>query len=479
MRPILLLLSLCLIQLCFGQNLPTLTTEQLKEDTEIFENYLRQVHPGLYWYNDSSEVNEMFAQLRNSINQPMTATEFYRQLAPVIANVKCGHTWLNMPRPWWTKLDNGNYRLPFNVFLEDEKTIISHDFTADSVLTLGWELVSMNDVALSEIRKTLASKMPRDGYNETFTKYIISGNFWKYYQTFYPLSETVTIVVKNPETQEEQIFQLDCITSKEVGQLFTERYKTNKPRPPLAFYKKLEQPNTGYLYIRTFSSGWLKSEGIKYKKFLEESFITIQQEGIETLIIDLRYNGGGNDSYGSTLCQYLLNEPFDYFEKMELVTRKFPYKKYRDTRYLGLVAPFMFKKVDDSGKYYIKAHTPLKKQSPKKEVFTGKVIVLTNGSTFSTSADVCATLYNYKRATFVGEEVGGGYYGNNSAITTSLTLPNTNLTVRVPIVRYYNPVDKKEWYGRGVKPDFPVPVMYEDIRNKKDRVMEKALEIRE
>ncbi|MGB3464056.1 MAG: S41 family peptidase, partial [Cyclobacteriaceae bacterium] len=91
-------------------------------------------------------------------------------------------------------------------------------------------------------------------------------------------------------------------------------------------------------------------------------------------------------------------------------------------------------------------HPPLKEQKPKKDVFTGQLVVLTNGSTFSTAADVCAILYEQKRALFVGEEVGGGFYGNNSAISLGIKLPNSGISYWIPLVRYTNHVAHQPFY---------------------------------
>ena len=40
---------------------------------------------------------------------------------------------------------------------------------------------------------------------------------------------------------------------------------------------------------------------LKIKKFLKKSFATIKEQGIETVILDLRGNGGGDDGYGGAI----------------------------------------------------------------------------------------------------------------------------------------------------------------------------------
>jgi len=83
-----------------------------------------------------------------------------------------------------------------------------------------------------------------------------------------------------------------------------------------------------------------------------------------------------------------------------------------------------------------KLHPGVAEQPPGKYLFMGKVFVLIDGGTFSTAADFCAVTHHLKRATFIGEETGGGYYGNNSGMQTVVTLPNSKTQIRVPMYEY-------------------------------------------
>jgi C-terminal processing protease CtpA/Prc len=86
----------------------------------------------------------------------------------------------------------------------------------------------------------------------------------------------------------------------------------------------------------------------------------------------------------------------------------------------------------------------------------GKVFVLIDGGTFSTAADFCAVTHHLKRATFIGEETGGGYYGNNSGLEATVTLPNSKFQVRVPMSEYWNAVPGYDGKRRGTLPDIAV-----------------------
>ena len=51
------------------------------------------------------------------------------------------------------------------------------------------------------------------------------------------------------------------------------------------------------------------------------------------------------------------------------------------------------------------------------------------GGSFSTTCEFLSTLHHHHRATFIGEETGGGYYGNTSGMSLPLVLPNSKIVM--------------------------------------------------
>ena len=78
--------------------------------------------------------------------------------------------------------------------------------------------------------------------------------------------------------------------------------------------------------------------------------------------------------------------------------------------------------------------------------------------------------------TIVGEETGGGYYGNTAWIIQDVTLPNTKLRFTLP--RFRLVVDhNREKNGRGVIPDAWAVPTSEAIRKGIDFKTAKAREL--
>jgi hypothetical protein len=99
-----------------------------------------------------------------------------------------------------------------------------------------------------------------------------------------------------------------------------------------------------------------------------------------------------------------------------------------------------------------------------------------NGGSFSTTCEFLSNLHDRKRATFVGEEAAGGYYGNTSGPTVRVTLPNTKVEVIVPLRTYYLAV-KDGIPNRSILPDYEVKPSISDLLSGNDPVMLRAIEL--
>ncbi|HKQ74351.1 MAG TPA: peptidase S41, partial [Blastocatellia bacterium] len=80
-------------------------------------------------------------------------------------------------------------------------------------------------------------------------------------------------------------------------------------------------------------------------------------------------------------------------------------------------------------------------------------------------------------ATFIGEETGGGYYGNNSGLQPTLTLPNSKVRVALPMHEYWNAVPGYDGKRRGTRPDYQVETKSVNLLRGVDEQLELALKL--
>ncbi|MBC7807282.1 MAG: hypothetical protein H7145_14165 [Akkermansiaceae bacterium] len=201
-----------------------------------------------------------------------------------------------------------------------------------------------------------------------------------------------------------------------------------------------------------------------------------QYKNAETLIVDLRGNGGGNTPV--RLIDALMDRPYrgastatpigvalwrvraDYFDQIS----KDP-KTPRDSDYGYLET---MKDLSRDAMFF----QPSPLQKPEKPVFTGKLIVLINRNVGSAAEDFCIPFKDNHRATIVGEpsygSTGQPYY---------YSFPN-GMSFRVSSKRDSFP-DGSPFEGVGIVPDVAVVRTIDAVRSGEDMVLKKALEIAE
>src|SRR6266513_4905863 len=181
------------------------------------------------------------------------------------------------------------------------------------------------------------------------------------------------------------------------------------------------------------------------------------------------------------LVSYLADKPFRYFDHINVKTiaPSSSLKAHSDWSPDSEGELREGTTPNPSGGYLVPAtrHRGVAEQSPGKYPFLGNVFVLIDGGTFSTAADFCAVTHHLKRATFIGEETGGGYYGNNSGMQTIVTLPNSKMRIRVPMYEYWNAVPGYDGTRRGTQPNHVVETKVANLLRGVDEQLELALKL--
>jgi C-terminal processing protease CtpA/Prc len=219
-----------------------------------------------------------------------------------------------------------------------------------------------------------------------------------------------------------------------------------------------------------------QQSGLNYEDFLRSSFEDIAKKKVQHLIIDLRDNEGGMDSWGKLLYSYLTDKPFYYYDRLSVATDKdFSFRQHASLPEQFDQLRSLIKK-QGSG-YVFPQHENLGLQQPQANPYLGKLYILQNGRSFSVTAEFCAVVRDNKRGTFIGEESGGALGGNNSGAFAIVKLPNTQFTLGIPLLAYYMHLKTKESIDRGILPDHHIQPSVNDLLQKKDPVKDAALRL--
>jgi len=448
-----------------------LSTEMLAEDFAVFRTALEEAHPGIYRYTPKAEFDALLDRIASSLDVPMTEQELYRALNPAIVALRCGHTKFHPERNFATPYLYGTgEQLPLALFVSGRRAWVEADLSPSPVLPTGTELLAIDGVPVETIIEQLVDRVSfADGNGIGAKELELTTYFSAYYSTFIHSRPSYTVTYRAPETTETAIASLSGIPH-ETHIAWQEAQASDAPPLELSYPDEA----TALLTIRSF---WFESREVSFERFLDEAFDEIAARGIEHLIIDLRDNEGGKDAYGAQLYAYLTDEPFNYYDRITVTQRRpFSFREHaRLPWYFPLYRALIAKDAD--GTYIWPHHSNLRVQKPQPNAFLGDVIVLVNGRSFSVTSEFAAIAKANHRATFIGQETGGGYRGNNSGFFAIVTLPNSHLVVGIPLWGYTTAVPDPEAGDGGVRPDIEVIRTFEDVLQGRDPELARALEL--
>lgn len=455
-----------------------LTAAEARADFDRMRAMLEEAHTGLYRYSTKAEMDRTFATQRAKLDHLMTTKEFLAVASEAVAQIHCGHTDVRLDDET-QKTMAGARKFPLRTTVEHGRLIVMfNDTPNEPTIRPGMEVLEIDGRKVTDILSRIWPVVSGDGDIETGKRKAL-GNFAQYYWMLFTHQDDFIVKARDGAGMP--------VITKLAGVTDAERKQNHNPVNAVmqANASKLLNWSTENQALRFMKDPEIAEIRLRYfvgndlPKWIEDTFRILREKGTKNLIVDLRGNGGGEDMYGAMLVSYLTDKPFRYFDRIEMKTITPTFKDQ-----LGWSPNFERElregtTPNPAGGYLLtpKMHPGLAEQPPGKYPFLGNVFVLIDGGTFSTAADFCAVTHHLKRATFIGEETGGGYYGNNSGTTPTVKLPNSKLKLRLPMYEYWNAVPGYEGKRHGTLPDHVVEFRVASLLSGVDEQLDLALRL--
>ena len=457
-----------------SKNLNNISSNEMIQDLEILQNAYYETKVGL-WYNSKKQFDSICNVQKSKIKDAVNSLDFYKILAQIVAFTKEGHCNSKTSDEIKVYLNqNGSY-LPFFVKIIDKKVYIINDL--DNFKSKGFQILKINEATIDEILTTFLTIEPADGYNETSKYKWIEEAFSKYYARFFKQTKLFRLQLIDCKNNEKIVYEIPSYSFKEYTKFYTRTLETL----PNYNFKEVATLNidtinsTATITVNSFELNSYKDGRNGFKNFLDNSFNKIKKQNSKNLIIDIRKNEGGEQGMEDLLLSYLTDKKYLKYKYVEIPAFKCSFLEYTDYKNEDEILMKELKKdfyqTTDGRIINKKGH--YEGENPNKNNFKGKIYILISGLTFSGGSEFASLAKNYTNATFIGEETGGGYYGNTSGSFIKLTLPNSKITARIPICKFVVATNKNENpIGRGLFPDYYIQPTISEYLNNYDAEME-------
>lgn len=429
MTKIFFFLLLFVSQTILAQNLPK---QSLIDDLTYLNKAVVNGHPINYNPNIKINIEPVIELAKKIKTDSITLIEYTYWVEKAIYHIGCIHTSIHK-NTLINKLNASTF-IPLTAIINDKNLIIT---SCEDSTKIGEQITSINGLTNNEILDPFKEFKASDGKSDAFSK--------AYFH--FASSKLIATVLQNP-----------TIFSVKTTEGTFSLNATNKPykQPqPLKITDYLLSNNSNQLFVADNVcvlriNSFAKSD----KHFFKEAFKKISELKAKKLLIDLRQNLGGYRNAAVELTKYIVDTTFSYsILQPNLNTRRYLNGK-------GKFYLFLSKLKYNVGAIFKKHKTIYGNEytyhyaSKKENHFGGKVYVLTDGFTASAATMATSWLKQFSNATFIGNQAGGGYNGNNGGSFPIITLPQSKIEIVFPAYRLI--LDNKSETRTGIFPDIPI-----------------------
>ncbi len=452
--------------------------QEMRSDFDLLKKILEANHPSLYWYTSKDSLDFLFNNIYSSLNDSLSETAFKNKISNWVTAIKCGHTSVRLSRKLNKELSKHKPpQFPIQVKVwNDSLVVIANALQNDSSIKRGIVIESINGFASKKIIDSIFNTISTDGNSLNHKNQVASNSFPYWYNTVWGIDSAYTIRYYDSLGNMQTAIMKNFVSIKKAKTKDTAMSKA--PTSSLSKRQQLQLSrrsltidtlnHSAIMRLNTFSNGALKL-------FFKRSFRNLKELAITNLVIDCRNNGGGKVDNSIRLTQYLIKHPFKIGDSVVAASRKFKYARYINPSFIYWVSMNISGTKTDDGQIHYRRYEKHFYEPITKNYFTGNVFLLQGGNTFSAATMFIAALKGQENVTIMGEETGGGYYGNSAMHIPTITLPKSKLQIGLPMYRLV--MDKSRPKGRGIIPDVLINPSLSAIRSGVDLKMKTVTKV--
>jgi hypothetical protein len=461
----------------WAQNSIVYQPRQMRADLEKFKRALINIHPGTYIHQNPEEFELLFDNLKLETSKPLEATEFYKIILRLVAGIRDGHTQAYA----FGELGGLIYsqkRLPFQVYVYNQRIFIVKNMSTQEIPE-GSEIFAIDGNLSNEILIEILRHYSSDGKSYSGMYHWLGGPyrpFYRLYPEIFGVQSSYNLVYRDYNTSEILTTRIDAISEDDYERMDSVKYSSEKPNEEAFNFTMHEEEGYAYMTIGRFIKDGFDEPENTYPDFYKKCFEEISSKNIQSLIIDLRDNGGGKASNAAYLIQYFIEKPIIPAKEISTLGNDSYFRELTgDT--LNLDKSFGLTPTNKGTFKVTKTEVlrDLMEYNPINEYgYSGKLIVLINGGTTSAGAIAAGLLKEHTNAILVGEETFGYAGISNGIRQISIRGDSTETAIYLPLLHTEYDMNP-EVQRRSVVPDYQLSNSLQNILSNRDNVLEFVL----
>ncbi|MCL2072912.1 MAG: S41 family peptidase [Marinilabiliaceae bacterium] len=446
-------LILWIIAIAFGFSQSRFSKHQLESDLDNLYSVIYDIHPDMFAVMSKENFEKEFDKIKSNLKDSLTDFDFFVKVAPLIHDLEDGHTALRPPYYLLPPLETDIFleTFPFKLLMnpQDTSLIVMKDFSGiEPIIPDGSRITQINNYSDKEVISKLLKYV--SGEKIAFRMIMFNNYFSIVPSVILPvICETSVFTINYNINCIEHLKTVKSIPANDIKEHFIPQEQSDMlGNQPNYRFEINKEHHTAIVRFDSFDlNNYLYT-------FLDSTFNVINEMNINNLIIDLRYNGGGNSRVGDEFFQYISKVPFEQYGKTYVkvsdVLKEWEPEEYGDKETSSIII------------FEVDELTPLR-ENPLR--YNGNTYLLTSTDTFSSATDFAWAFQYFKMGTIIGEETGGLIVCFGDMM--GFNLDNTNLHFGVSFKKFYG-YGATDENTHGVIPDINLPA---------EKAMEKAFEL--
>ena len=472
-----------------------------QQDFLFLTEMLRETHAEPYAAWSKEEFGTEQRRLLQVLAAETSRTVFERSLPAVLSRLQDSHTTAQLS--WW----GGQRQYPVSFFWIKDTLILASVGSERDTALIGSPVLAFNRLPAEEVLTRFTRFIAYESMHQArrvLQYYFVFPTFHR--EAGVTLSDTLELTLLPRDGMQRAFTIMPVEKPKRIAPYATHPVTEKVNRPfrytilgdrhacylqwntmlDIRIARQFSFPLNPLLYPLAWYYGLRR-----FENFLEDMFEEMEEEGVRTLIVDLRNNGGGSSVYGEQLL-YHLDVPssirtYSMAVRFSPLYREFAAGSYAYYDYLyglkyggaklpdSLMLVSDFVPEDSSGKTYFRNVTNAESDyyiGPDRKVFHGKVYFLVGEGTYSSAIILSSIVKDNRLFLTVGQPTRGrpSHYGE----TLLLKLPNSGIICRISCKKLFRPDTAKDSED-SLYPDVEVWPTHDDYRYGRDPVFEWVL----